>query len=74
MRGAKRRGLEHLEATLRELEAAQLLGLSEDTVRSRLRRGTLRKEKAKDGTVLVVLGTGDSPETRPTDERTAPLE
>ena len=42
-------------------EAAVLLDLSEDAVRSRLRRGTLRKEKAKDGTVLVVLGPGGSP-------------
>ena len=51
-----------------------LLGLSEDAVRSRLKRGTLRKETAKDGTVLVVLETGDSPETRPTDQRTSPLD
>src|SRR5215212_8212586 len=46
-------------------EAAVLLDLSEAAVRSRLKRGTLRKEKAKDGTVLVVLGTGASPD-RPT--------
>ena len=39
-----------------------LLDLSEAAVRSRLKRGTLRKEKAKDGTVLVVLGTGASPD------------
>ncbi len=37
-------------------EAVALLGLSEDAVRSRLKRGTLRKEKSPDGTVLVVLG------------------
>ena len=44
-------------------EAAILLGLSEDAVRSRLKRGTLRKEKGADGTVFVVLGgeTGDRP-------------
>lgn len=51
------------QATARRVtvaEAAVLLGLSEDAVRSRLKRGTLRKEKARDGTVLVVLGTGGS--------------
>ncbi len=45
-------------------EAAIFLGLSEDAVRSRLKRGTLRKEKGADGTVFVVLGgseTGDRP-------------
>ena len=36
-------------------EAATLLSLSEDAVRSRLKRGTLRKDKAKDGTVRVIL-------------------
>ncbi|MCA1731537.1 MAG: hypothetical protein LC751_19680 [Actinobacteria bacterium] len=41
-------------------EAAVLLGLSEDAVRSCLKRGTLRREKARDGTVLVVLGVGGS--------------
>ena len=46
-------------------EAAVLLGLSEDAVRSRLKRGTLGKEKASDGTVLVVLGEGGSTD-RPT--------
>ena len=43
-------------------EAAILLGLSEDAVRSRLKRGTLRKEKGTDGTVLVALD-GDRPTT-----------
>jgi len=42
-------------------EAAVLLGLSEDAVRSRLKRGTLHKEKARDGTVRVVLGASGSP-------------
>ena len=57
-------------------EAAVLLGLSEDAVRSRLKRGTLRKEKDQDGTVLVVLGEGgatDRPTTngdRPTPGKT----
>ncbi len=52
-------------------EAAVLLDLSEDAVRSRLKRGTLRKEKAKDGTVLVVLGTSGSPD-RPTNSTAQP--
>jgi hypothetical protein len=52
-------------------EAAVLLGLSEAAVRSRLKRGTLRKEKAKDGTVLVVLGTGGSTD-RPTKSTARP--
>lgn len=42
-----------------------LLAISEEAVRSRLKRGTLRKEKASDGTVLVVLGRGGSTD-RPT--------
>ncbi len=48
-----------------------LLGLSEAAVRSRLKRGTLRKEKAKDGTVLVVFGSGASPD-RPTNSTVRP--
>lgn len=47
-------------------EAALLLGLSEDAVRSRLKRGTLHKEKGLDGTVLVILGpdiSSDHPTT-----------
>jgi hypothetical protein len=36
-------------------EAAGILGVSEDAVRSRLKRGTLRKEKGQDGTVFVVM-------------------
>ena len=39
-------------------QAAELLGLSEDAVRSRLKRGTLSKEKDADGTVFVVLDGG----------------
>ena len=51
-------------------DAALLLGISEDAVRSRLRRGTLRRETGGDGTVLVVLST-DRPASnqRPTDDR-----
>ena len=45
-------------------EAALLLGISEDAVRSRLRRRTLRKEKAPDGTVYVILN-GTAPSDRP---------
>ena len=48
-------------------EAAVLLGLSEDAVRSRLKRSTLGKEKAPDGTVYVLLGVAewtDRPTTR----------
>jgi hypothetical protein len=37
-----------------------LLDLSEDAVRSRLKRGTLRKEKAQDGTVFVVLSANEN--------------
>ena len=73
MRGAKPRAREHLEATLRELEAAVLLGLSEDAVRSRLKRGTLCKEKAKDATVFVILGTGGWP-GRPTNSTAQPTD
>jgi hypothetical protein len=43
-------------------QAAELLGLSEDAVRSRLKRGTLSKEKAADGTVFVMVN-GDRPAT-----------
>jgi hypothetical protein len=58
------------------LEAAELLGLTPDAVRARLRRGTLRKERAEDGTLLVVLdGTvGDTTATsRPTEQATVAL-
>ena len=52
-------------------EAAVLLGLSEEAVRSRLKRGTLRKEKTPDGTVLVVLGRGGAAD-RPTNATDRP--
>jgi hypothetical protein len=39
-------------------QAAQILGTTPDAVRSRLRRGKLRKDTAEDGTVLVVLDAG----------------
>jgi hypothetical protein len=41
-------------------EAAQLLGVSTDSIRSRLRRGTLKREDASDGTILVVLPSDSS--------------
>jgi hypothetical protein len=50
-------------------EAAILLGISEDAVRSRLKRGTLGKEKAADGTVLVVLGEGGSTDRHTTNDQ-----
>src|SRR4051794_7067113 len=37
------------------VEAAAILGVTPDAVRSRLRRGTLQRDEAPDGTVLVVL-------------------
>ncbi len=62
-------------------QAAVLLGLSEDAVRSRLKRGTLSKEKDADGTVFVVMGAngrpgrpttnGDRPTTGQTTDQTA---
>jgi hypothetical protein len=42
-------------------EAARVLGISPEAVRSRIQRGTLRKEKADDGTVYVRL---DADQTR----------
>ena len=53
-------------------EAALLLGLSEDAVRSRLKRGTLRRETGADGTVLVVLGDTDTTDQRPTETNQRP--
>ena len=49
-------------------EAAVLLGISEDAVRSRLKRGTLGREKGPDGTVYVSLGGADTTD-RPTTNR-----
>jgi hypothetical protein len=50
-------------------EAAAILNITPDAVRSRLRRGTLCKDQAPDGTVLVVLD-GDGLSDRPTDQTT----
>ena len=38
-------------------EAAKILGITPEAVRQRLKRGTLAKEKAPDGTVYVLLYT-----------------
>lgn len=38
-------------------EAAKILGITPEAVRQRLKRGTLTKEKAPDGTVYVLLDT-----------------
>ena len=53
-------------------DAAVLLGISEDAVRSRLKRGMLRRETGNDGTVFVVLDA-DRPSTdqRPMNDRQA---
>ncbi len=45
-------------------DAAALLGLSEDAVRSGLKRGTLRTEKGDDGTIFVVL-SAEGPTDQP---------
>lgn len=58
------------------VEAAAILGITPDAVRSRLRRGTLRRNEAPDGTVLVALSSDgrDGPDAsaadRPTDQTT----
>ena len=54
-------------------EAALLLGLSVDAVRKRADRGRLKKEKAADGTVYIILDTPDetSQAETPTGQRTS---
>ena len=52
------------------IEAAQILGITPDAVRSRLRRGTLTKETGEDGTVYVRLdGDGRDGRTDQTTDR-----
>jgi hypothetical protein len=51
------------------VEAAALLGVTPDAVRSRLRRGTLQRDEAEDGTVLVILN-GDRHDASETDRAT----
>jgi hypothetical protein len=61
------------------IEAASILGITPDAVRSRLRRGTLPKEVGEDGTVFVRLngdgrdGRTDQSTDRPTDQPTVAL-
>jgi hypothetical protein len=58
------------------LEAAELLDLTPDAVRARLRRGTLRKERGEDGTLYVVLErevADTTPTGRPTEQPTVAL-
>jgi hypothetical protein len=47
-------------------DAALLLGLSIDAVRKRAERGSLRKEKARDGTVYILLDTDETATGRAT--------
>ncbi len=54
-------------------EVEPLLSITPDAVRSRLRRGTLRKDRGPDGEVLVVLDGDASPTDRPTDQPTVAL-
>jgi chromosome segregation ATPase len=43
-------------------EAATALNLTVEAVRSRIKRGTLAKEKSQDGTVYVVLNSANRPD------------
>jgi hypothetical protein len=55
------------------VEAAAILGITPDAVRSRLRRGSLRRDEAPDGTTLVVLEDDDRdrPDASTSDRETA---
>src|SRR5215216_3750511 len=55
------------------VEAATILSITPDAVRSRLRRGTLRKDRGSDGEVLVVLDGDASATDRPSDQPTVAL-
>ena len=60
------RGERRPERRVHLSEAAELLGVSKDAVRMRVKRGTLRSEKGEDGRVYVwvnVTPDGDSPNT-----------
>jgi len=50
-------------------EAAEALGLTVDAVRSRIKRGTLPKEKTPDGNVFVVVEDGQDAQAEPTNDR-----
>jgi hypothetical protein len=52
------------------LEAAELLGITPDAVRARLRRGTLRKEQGPDGETVVVLDADTTAHGRATEQPT----
>ena len=43
-------------------EAAEILGITTDAVRSRMRRGKLRREEGEYGTVYVLLDAKDTPD------------
>jgi hypothetical protein len=55
------------------VEAATILSIMPDAVRSRLRRGTLRKDKGPNGEVLVVLDGDASATDRSPDQPTVAL-
>ncbi len=50
-------------------EAAVLMGLSVDAVRKRAERGTLKREKAPDGTVYILLDVDQSTTGRSTSQQ-----
>jgi hypothetical protein len=49
-------------------EAAEILGITTDAVRSRMRRGKLRREEGEYGTVYVLLDAKDAQDGHPTAE------
>jgi hypothetical protein len=49
-------------------EAAEELGLTVDAVRSRIKRGTIPKEKAPDGSVFVVVEPNPTAQARPVND------
>jgi hypothetical protein len=56
-----------LSTTVRRVtvpEAAEMLGTTTDAVRSRMRRGKLRREEGEDGTVYVLIEGGQNPDGR----------
>jgi hypothetical protein len=55
------------------VEAAAILGITPDAVRSRLRRGTLRRDQGPDGEVLVILDGDQSVDRSATDRPTVAL-
>src|SRR4051812_15292488 len=53
-------------------EAAEELDLTVEAVRSRIKRGTLEKEKAPDGSVFVVVAAGQPDQARPGSDQDRP--